>query len=135
MLSEFQDERGRFKTGNKANPTGRGGFGDNPEHRNPGGWDYETSIPYWFNKFQRMGLSEFEGWLTEHEDEVTPAIKTAWQRVSEMMKNADKSKNALPAADMVMDRTIGKPRVTVDQNVGGQDDNRLVIEFKGNEQD
>ena len=124
----MRDEKVRLQPGSKLNPAGKGGFGEHPENRHDGRWSMEDSIPYWFNKFQRMALEEFNEWLTVHPTEITPAIKTAWQRVNEMMQGG---KDALAPTDMVLDRTIGKPRMTVDNNVGVQDDNRLEITFKG----
>lgn len=40
------------------NPTGKGGFGDNPQNRNPGGWKKEDTPRYKLE--QMMKLSEEE---------------------------------------------------------------------------
>ena len=44
------------------NPTGKGGFGDNPQNQNPGGWDKTKSISYQMNFFLRMTVDEIKKW-------------------------------------------------------------------------
>ena len=44
------------------NPTGKGGFGDNPQNQSPGGWDKKKSISYQMNFFLRMTVDEIKKW-------------------------------------------------------------------------
>ena len=55
------DEKG-LTPGSVLNPTGKGGFADNPQNRSSGHWDKEESISYWYNKLLRMPDKEFEDW-------------------------------------------------------------------------
>ena len=36
------------------NPTGKGGFGDHPENRNPGGWNPDFTFSYQYRRFLNM---------------------------------------------------------------------------------
>lgn len=92
------------------NPTGKGGFGDNPQNRNPGGWKSEDSISHQYNKLMRLKPDELE----EYEPE-TVAQKIALQRI----QNAIKS-DGLNDTKEITDRTEGKARQAVDVTSNGQ---------------
>ena len=48
------------KEGDVSNPTGKGGFGDNPQNKANGRWSKDTSISYWYNHLIRLDIQEFE---------------------------------------------------------------------------
>lgn len=50
-MTNNHDVNGRFKVGNKANPQGKGGFGDHPEHIQP---TRSLTPRYWRKKFGEM---------------------------------------------------------------------------------
>jgi len=84
------------------NPTGKGGFGDNPNHRSDGRWSKENSFSYWMNKFKSLSPKEFKNYKIEHKDEMTMAALGAYARVKNMSKSMIEFKE-------VADRTEGKP--------------------------
>ena len=100
------------KKGDINNPKGKGGFKDNPENRNPGGWSKETSIPYLQNKLGRMSLAEFEEYEPKTAFEVSAynSVKEAWNNLGYLKE--------------VTDRTSGKAEQSINhQNDGGKFDN------------
>lgn len=80
------------------NPTGKGGFGDHPENRNPGGWKKEGSISYQYNRLMRMTTAELDQFTPE-----TVAQDIALQRIKAARKEA-----GLNDAKEITDRTEGK---------------------------
>lgn len=134
---DIDPETKRFLPGNRANPSGKGGFGDHPEHRNDGRWRSEDSDSYWMNKFARMTVAELKEWDKRSDRDITVAQKRALERTKESLRDAAESKEAIPAHDMVLDRTVGKPRFTMDNNIGSQDGNslELVIQSPDSEDD
>lgn len=93
----------------KRNPTGKGGFGDHPENRNPGGWNKDEAISYQYNLLMRMTPEE----LTEFTPS-TVAQKIAWQRLTSAL-----SKEGLMDTKEVTDRTEGKAPQSIDLTSGG----------------
>jgi len=83
------------------NPTGKGGFGDHPENRNPGGWKKEESISYQYNKLLRMSPEDIENFTP-----TTVAEKIALNRLMAALK--DDSVYALSETKEITDRTEGK---------------------------
>ncbi|QHJ77946.1 MAG: hypothetical protein [Caudoviricetes sp.] len=116
-----------------SNPDGRGGFGDHPEHRADGRWSPETSDRYWMGRFGRMTLSELAQWQTKSDDEITVAQKRALERTIESLRDAAKSREAIPAHDLILDRTEGKPRIAIDNNIGAQGDTSLELIIKSDD--
>lgn len=102
------------------NPTGKGGFGDNPQNRNPGGWKKEESIPYQYNFFMRMTREELREWVENNE--MTLAQNIAYNRLMAAMKS-------LPDAKEVTDRTSGKPSQSIDVTSGGEQLKPTLVEF------
>lgn len=94
-----------MKKGSDWNPnkTGKGGFGDNPQNRNPGGWKKESSIPYLQNKFGRMPFDEFMSYQPQ-----TPFEMAAYEAIK-------KSYEDLGYLKEVTDRTSGKPAQYIEQ--------------------
>jgi len=87
------------------NPTGKGGFGDNPQNRNPGGWSKDKSIPYQYHRFLAMPLEEFNAFQPH-----TMVEQIAYNRV----KKAQKSLNDVRE---ITDRTEGKAKQELTMNV------------------
>lgn len=84
------------KEGDINNPSGKGGFGDNPQNRANGRWSKETSIGYWYNHIIRMSVEEFNDFKPQ-----TIAQELAYNSVIE-------AKNELSYLKEVTDRTEGK---------------------------
>lgn len=116
-----------------SNPKGIGGFGDHPEHRADGRWSPETSDRYWMGRFGRMTIAELNMWQVKRDDEITVAQKRALERTLESLRDAAKSKEAIPAHDLILDRTEGKPRIAIDNNIGAQGDTALELIIKSDD--
>lgn len=93
------------------NPEGKGGFGDNPQNRNPGGWDKTQSISYQYNRIGRMSDEEFESFIPENQFQ-----KIAYARV----KSARDEKFGLADAKEITDRTEGKAPQSIDMTSNGE---------------
>ena len=95
------------------NPTGKGGFGDNPENRSNGGWKKEDSIGYQYNKLIRMTVKEIKTWLQDNPDETrTLAQDMAYNAVLQARKD-------LAYLKEVTDRTEGKATQGIDHTSNG----------------
>lgn len=101
------------------NPTGKGGFGDNPENRNPGGWKKEDSISYQYNMLMRLSPDELVKFKPE-----TVAQMIAFKRIKEANKD-----NGLPDTREITDRTEGKAPQAIDITTGGEKLNVAMVEF------
>lgn len=73
------------------NPTGKGGFGDNPQNRNPGGWKKEDTPRYKLEQMMKLGEEELRK-IAESKDaplfERKLAIcirKGEWREIKEMI--------------------------------------------------
>jgi hypothetical protein len=119
---------------NPPNPNGKGGFGENPEHRNPGGWKKENTISYQYNRFMNMTEKEIEAWTKTSKTTATMAEQIAFAQVNEA-----RTKKGLMHAKEISDRTEGKAKETViwDGNltgsldVKGVDDGALTSRIRG----
>lgn len=92
------------------NPDGKGGFADNPQNRNPGGWKKEDSIPYQMNRFMRMTNKELDEWYKTNSDTMTVAQAIALNALK-------RSLTSLPDQKEVTDRTSGKAKETIEQTI------------------
>ena len=95
------------------NPDGKGGFGDNPQNRNPGGWKKENTISYQYNRFINMDEDELRAFGALPKKEKTVAMLIAYGRVVASFKS-------LPDAKEIADRTEGKAKESVDLTSGGE---------------
>jgi len=103
-----------IKPGIKLNPTGKGGFRDHPENRSDGGWKKEDSYSYQLNLMDRMTVTEFKNWLTEHpEDKRTMAQEKAYNAQLQSRKD-------LAWLKEVTDRTEGKAPQSIDMTSNGE---------------
>ena len=85
------------------NPTGKGGFGDNPQNSAKGRWSGETSISHQYNLLIRMSVKMFRSWVADHPHDVrTVAQDVAYNAVLKARKDLSYLKE-------ITDRTEGKP--------------------------
>ena len=106
----------------KRNPTGKGGFGDNPQNRNPGGWKKEDSISYQYNSLLRMTPQELDLFIP-----ITVAQNIALNRLKIAITAA-----GLADVKEITDRTEGKAPQSLDVTSDGQP-LPLLVRFVGEE--
>lgn len=99
------------------NPTGKGGFGDNPQNRNPGGWDKTQSISYQYNLIMRLSPDELAKFKPE-----TVAQEIALKRIQEARKDT-----GLNDAKEITDRTEGKAPQSIDMTTNGESVNPPIV--------
>lgn len=95
------------KEGDVNNPTGKGGFGDNPQNKANGRWSKDTSISYWYNYLIRLDIKDFEDF-----EITTIAQQLAYNAIIE-------AKDELGYLKEVTDRTDGKSIQPTDITSGG----------------
>lgn len=111
------------------NPTGKGGFGDNPQNRSNGRWSKENSFSYWLNYFKSLTVPEFRDYETNKpEEERTVAESLAYARISKARADLSEFKE-------VADRTEGKAMQSIDMTTGGDKINIALVEFIGDDTD
>lgn len=93
----------------KRNPTGKGGFGDNPQNRSDGRWSKENSFSYWLNYFKTLPIKEFQEYQEKHED-MSMAALAAYARANKMVKD-------LREFQEVANRTEGMPKQSFEMGV------------------
>ena len=91
------------------NPTGKGGFGDNPENRNPGGWKKDATARYKLEQIIQMSDEELQGLIDNEEaaafdKRLAHAVKNGQWRELEGMIN----------------QVYGKPKESVDLTTKGK---------------
>lgn len=96
------------------NPTGKGGFKDNPQNKANGMWTKDTSISYQYNYLIRLPIEEFEKYKP-----ITVAQKIAHEAVKKVYSDLGYLKE-------VTDRTDGKPSQPIDHTTQGE----KITEFK-----
>ena len=104
------------------NPTGKGGFGDHPENRNPGGWKPEYTFSYQYRRFMNMTVEEFKAWkdLTADKDK-TMVEELAYVAVL-------KARSDIRDRQEITDRTEGKAPQTVIVDGGFFSKEKLKVE-------
>lgn len=111
---------------NPPNPTGKGGFGANPDHRSSGGWKKEMVFSYQYKRFMNMPAAEFEAWAKTPKDKMTMVELGAYLRVKAMLKS-------LPDAKEITDRTEGKSKEFVDITSNGETMAPILVKFVDSE--
>ena len=101
------------------NPTGKGGFGDNPQNRNPGGWKKEMVFSYQYKRFMNMTVDELRDYAKKSDKERTVVEDLAYSRVIA-------AKKSLPDVKEITDRTEGKAPQFIDLTTGGEPIKALV---------
>ena len=111
------------------NPSGKGGFGDHPEHINAGGRPKnQQSFTFWMNYFKNLTTKELFNWELENpEDKRTVAADLAYARII-------KSRNQLKEFQEVANRTEGLPRQTIGMDLNGEI-KTVLVEFIGDKED
>lgn len=95
------------------NPSGKGGFGDNPQNRNTSGhWDSTMSISYQYKRFLKMTPEEIEAFGKLPKKDRTVAQDIAYSQII-------KARESLNHAKEVTDRTEGKAQQSVDLTTQG----------------
>lgn len=108
---------------NVPNPTGKGGFQDHPELRNPGGWKKEDSISYQYNLLVRLTVEEFKAWVKKYpEDTRTMAQEIAHRAILRAIKS-------LKDLQEITDRTEGKAPQTVIHDGGFFSKDKIEFEI------
>lgn len=108
------------KEGVVNNPTGKGGFGENPENRSDGRWNKDTSISYWYNYLIRLTIEDFDNFKCE-----TKVQKLAYLAVVESEKELNYLKE-------LTDRTEGKAPQSIDHSTKGEKIGAFSIEIVDN---
>ena len=98
----------------KRNPTGKGGFGDHPENRSPGGWRPEVTFSYQYKRFIAMTNDQLQEYRL-----IEPMKHLV---VEELAYNAVmRAKNSLADMKEITDRTEGKAAQSLDMTTNGKD--------------
>ena len=99
--------------GNVTNPTGKGGFGDNPENINRSGrWKSENSQRYCLNMFLNMTEEELDEWKKNN----PRGKRTVAQTLA--LKRVEVARDELADYKEVIDRTEGKAPQTINVESG-----------------
>jgi hypothetical protein len=89
--------------GNINNPTGKGGFVDNPQNKADGRWKKEDSFSYCLNYFKSLSVEQFLKWgKNTPKKKRTVAMDLAYNRVFNARED-------LKEFQEVANRTEGKP--------------------------
>ena len=111
------------------NPTGKGGFGDHSENRNPGGWKPEYTFSYQYRRFMNMTVEEFKAW----KDAVTDKDKTMVEELAYVA--VLKARSDIRDRQEITDRTEGKAPQTVVVDGGFFSKDKLQVEIIKTETD
>lgn len=92
------------------NPTGKGGFADNPQNRHNGTWKKTKTFRFWFDLFKEMTIEEFEEWQKKNPKNVrTVASELAFTYIV-------KARNDLKTFQEVSNRTEGMPKQPIENS-------------------
>ena len=117
---------GQVKKRHIPNPTGVGGFKDNPQNRTAGVWRPENTISYQYKRFLNMTTNELIAFAKLPDDQKTVAMDIAYAQVI-------RSRKSLPHAKEVTDRTEGKSPQAIDVTSGGEKIQPVLVEFIGDD--
>lgn len=106
-----------FQPGEVHNPTGKGGFGDNPHNINIGGRPKnQDSITAQYRIMLNMTQSEIND-LLKRQSELTVAQRIALARIKDAMRSGDSK--WLANASEITDRTEGKAKQSIEADING----------------
>lgn len=91
------------------NPTGKGGFGDNPQNRNPGGWKKEDTARYKLEQIIKMNDEEIQDYQN---NESTPTFEKRMAKAVEEGRWKD--------IEGMINQIYGKPQESVDVTTQGE---------------
>ena len=104
----------KVKKPQERNPTGKGGFAENPQNRSDGRWKAEDSISYQYRKLMSMTVEMFMLWTKNNPE----SMRTVAQ---ELAYNAVKHARAdIKYLKEVTDRVEGRAPQLVDVTSNGQ---------------
>jgi hypothetical protein len=107
------------------NPTGKGGFKEHPELRNPGGWNPDYTFSYQYKRFLHMEADKFLAWDKDIPDSQKKVVeKIAWSAVF-------KARGDLRERQEVANRTEGMPKQAIDMTQSGGIEISFVDEKNG----
>lgn len=109
--ADSSDAARRIARGESAvlNPTGKGGFGENPQNRSNGKWKKENSVSYQYNRMLAMTTDELKDFTP-----TTNAEAIAKRRVDRAMRDDDES---LKETKEITDRTEGRAKQDINIDV------------------
>ena len=90
------------------NPTGKGGFGDNPQNRNPGGWSKRDTLRFKIEEASYLDDVELQAIIDD------PKEATLLRRFAEATLKAD-----WRMIKEITEMLYGKPKESVDVTTGG----------------
>lgn len=103
------------------NPTGKGGFGDHPENRSPGGlWNPDMTFSFQYKKFMNMEVEEFKKWKDNNPNR-TMVQELAWNAVLSA-RNGNRNDRL-----EIANRTEGMPKQTTDVTSGGDKLESVIV--------
>ena len=94
------------------NPTGKGGFGDNPKNRSDGRWSKENSFSYWYNYFKNLSVEEFKAEADIPDKDKSVARELAYRRVIN-------ARTDIKEFQEVANRSEGMPKQSIDHTSQG----------------
>lgn len=100
------------------NPTGKGGFGDHPEHRNPGSWRKEDTARYKLEQMLKMSEKELK---KVYDNDKAPLFE---RKLSKCIRDGD-----WKTVKEMMHEVYGTPKQSVDMTTGGQPLQPLLVEI------
>lgn len=106
------------RPGNVNNPTGKGGFRDNPQNISSGSWNKEMVFSYQYRRFMNMSLNELNEWRALGDMEKKVVEELAYQAVM-------RAKNSLPDVKEITDRTEGRAKESLDITTDGESLNKV----------
>lgn len=106
------------------NPTGKGGFKDNPQNRSDGTWDSKMVFSYQYKRFMNMTVDELKAYNSKPDSERTVVEDLAYSRVLA-------AKKSLPDVKEITDRTEGRAAQSIDLTSNGETLKTALVEFIG----
>ena len=95
------------------NPTGKGGFADNPQNRSDGGWDKTMVFSYQYKRFMNMSQSDMDAFKSIPDTDKKVVENLAYNAVL-------RAKESLNDVKEITDRTEGKAPQAIDVTTKGE---------------